>query len=39
MTDMFLIKVHVECCVLLYHKDYKFRDKGKKGTVEVEINK
>ncbi|MDD4237227.1 MAG: hypothetical protein PHT62_01535 [Desulfotomaculaceae bacterium] len=29
---------HVECCVLLYRKDY-IGEKGKKVTVEVGMNK
>ncbi len=38
-VDMFPWTGHVECCVLLYHKDYKVGEKGKKVTVEVGINK
>ena len=30
---------HVETCVLLYHKDYKVGEKGKKITVEVGMHK
>lgn len=36
--DMFPWTGHVECCVLLYHKDY-IGEKGKKVTVEVGMNK
>lgn len=35
----YLYTTHVECCVLLYHKDYKVGEKGKKVTVEVGMNK
>ena len=38
-VDMFPHTAHVECCVLLYHKDYKVGEKGKKVTVEVGMNK
>ncbi|MEN6328133.1 MAG: 23S rRNA (uracil(1939)-C(5))-methyltransferase RlmD, partial [Syntrophomonas sp.] len=37
-VDMFPQTHHVECCVLLYHKDY-IGEKGKKVTVEVGMNK
>ena len=37
-VDMFPQTVHVECCVLLYRKDY-IGEKGKKVTVEVGMNK
>lgn len=38
--DIFFVSSrHVECCVLLYHKDYKVREKGKKVTVDVGMNK
>ena len=30
---------HVETCVLLYHKDYKVGEKGKKVTIDVGMNK
>jgi len=36
--DMFPHTHHVECCVLLYRKDY-IGEKGKKVTVEVGMNK
>lgn len=36
---MFPCTAHVECCVLLYRKDYKVGEKGKKVTVEVGMNK
>jgi len=38
-VDMFPHTAHVECCVLLYHKDYKVGEKGRKVTVEVGMNK
>jgi len=38
-VDMFPWAVHVETCVLLYRKDYKVGEKGKKVTVEVGMNK
>lgn len=37
-VDMFPWTRHVECCVLLYRKDY-IGEKGKKVTVEVGMNK
>ncbi|MDD4754206.1 MAG: 23S rRNA (uracil(1939)-C(5))-methyltransferase RlmD, partial [Desulfitobacteriaceae bacterium] len=37
-VDMFPQTFHVECCVLLYRKDY-IGEKGKKVTVEVGMNK
>lgn len=37
--DMFPWTGHVECCVLLYRKDYKVGGRGKKVTVEVGMNK
>ncbi|KJR44491.1 hypothetical protein UF75_5124 [Desulfosporosinus sp. I2] len=39
LRDMFLRMMHVETCVLLYHKDYMVGEKGKKVTVEVGMNK
>ena len=36
---IFVSSRHVECCALLYRKDYKVGGKGKKITVEVGMDK